>query len=277
MVFADLVARTWRLQWLVLGVGSRISFAESFRINLYAEAGASLTPMRVGGEPARLAGMLGAGVPATASFVAIAYEVITAWPVLIAIAAWIMVKYAPEWWDTAGPHLATNLREGWEWALAVALLSLLAWLGARRIARALPRQVVRPLRRILVYWRRMPRWPLLASLPLSAVNVITRVALLPVLALTLPDAPPLPVLIVGSFALIYSQLILPTPSRAGVVDLGFLGGAAGNLAGNGGLLLAWRIYSNGIGTALGLVLAFRHVGIPAIKATIGRLLGSPSP
>jgi uncharacterized membrane protein YbhN (UPF0104 family) len=277
MVFADLVARTWRLQWLVLGVGSRISFAESFRINLYAEAGASLTPMRVGGEPARLAGMLGAGVPATASFVAIAYEVITAWPVLIAIAAWIMVKYAPEWWDTAGPHLATNLREGWEWALAVALLSLLAWLGARRIARALPRQVVRPLRRILVYWRRMPRWPLLASLPLSAVNVLTRVALLPVLALTLPDAPPLPVLIVGSFALIYSQLILPTPSGAGVVDLGFLGGAAGNLAGNGGLLLAWRIYSNGIGTALGLVLAFRHVGIPAIKATIGRLLGSPSP
>ena len=80
MVFADLLARTWRLQWLVLGVGSRISFAESFRINLYAEAGASLTPMRVGGEPARLAGMLGAGVPATASFVAIAYEVITAWP-----------------------------------------------------------------------------------------------------------------------------------------------------------------------------------------------------
>ena len=212
LVIADLLARTWRLQWLVVGVGSRISFAESFRINVYAEAGASLTPMRVGGEPARLGGMLAAGVPATASFVAIAYEVITAWPVLIAIGGWIMIRYAPQWWATAGPHLATNLREGWDWALAVLVLSVLAWFAARRVARALPRHVTRPLRRILVYWRRMPRWPLLASAPLSAVNVVTRIALLPVLALTLPDPPALPVLIVGSFALIYSQLILPTPS-----------------------------------------------------------------
>lgn len=277
LVIADLLARTWRLQWLVVGVGSRISFAECFRINVYAEAGASLTPMRVGGEPARLGGMLAAGVPATASFVAIAYEVITAWPVLIAIGGWIMIRYAPQWWATAGPHLATNLREGWEWALAVLVLSVLAWFAARRVARALPRHVTRPLRRILVYWRRMPRWPLLASAPLSAVNVVTRIALLPVLALTLPDPPALPVLIVGSFALIYSQLILPTPSGAGVVDLGFLGGAAGNMAGHGGLLLAWRIYSNGIGTAIGLILAFRHVGVPAIRGSIGRLFGSAAP
>ena len=51
----------------------------------------------------------------------------------------------------------------------------------------------------------MPRWPLLASLPLSFVNVVTRIALLPVLALTLPDPPALPVLVVGSFALIYAS------------------------------------------------------------------------
>jgi uncharacterized membrane protein YbhN (UPF0104 family) len=118
----------------------------------------------------------------------------------------------------------------------------------------------------------MPRWPLLASLPLSFVNVVTRIALLPVLALTLPDPPALPVLVVGSFALIYAQLILPTPGGAGAVEFGFLGGAAGDLGNDGSrLLLAWRIYANGIGAALGIWLAIRHYGWPAVKDGASRM------
>jgi hypothetical protein len=38
-----------------------------------------------------------------------------------------------------------------------------------------------------------------------------------VLALTLPDPPPMGPLALGSFALLYSQLVLPTPSGAGAV------------------------------------------------------------
>ncbi len=274
LVIADLVARTYRLQWLTVGVGSRLTFSESLRINAFADAGSTLTPMRVGGEPARLAGMLACGVPATASFVAIAYEVITAWPVLIAVGVWVFLGYAPEWWESAGPQLSASLHKAWPWALAIAVASAAAWLGARRVAHALPRQLKRPLSRIRVYWRRMPRWPLLASLPLSFVNVVTRIAILPVLALTLPDPPALPVLIVGSFALIYAQLILPTPGGAGAVEFGFLGGAAGDLGNDGSqLLLAWRIYANGIGTALGIWLAIRHYGWPAVKEGVGRTFG----
>ena len=123
----------------------------------------------------------------------------------------------------------------------------------------------------------MPRWPLIASLPLSFVNVVTRIALLPVLALTLPDPPALPVLIVGSFALIYAQLVLPTPGGAGAVEFGFLGGAAGDLGTDGSQLqLAWRIYANGIGAALGICLAIRHYGWPAVKEGVGRTFGARS-
>ena len=69
---------------------------------------------------------------------------------------------------------------------------------------------------------------------------------LPVLVLTLPSPPPLGPMIFGSFALLYSQMVLPTPSGAGVVELGFLGGAAGQLGeGQGWILLAWRFYTNG--------------------------------
>lgn len=272
LVAADLGARTLRLRALVGGVGNPLTLRDSFRINVFADAGATLTPMRVGGEPARLAGMLAAGIPAAASFVAIAYEVITAWPVLLVIAAVLGLRYAPAWWTTAAPALAASVTSAWPWALGVAVATLAAWLVARRMAHALPRHVTRPLQRIAVYWRRMPLGPLLVSVPLSAINVLSRVLLLPVLASTLPDPPSFAVLLVGSFALVYSQLVLPTPAGAGVVEFGFLGGAAGDLGRGAGLLLAWRLYSSGIGAALGVWLAVQHYGMPAMRGLAARLL-----
>jgi uncharacterized membrane protein YbhN (UPF0104 family) len=118
----------------------------------------------------------------------------------------------------------------------------------------------------MVYWRRMPVWPLVASLPLSFLNLATRVAILPVLASTLPDPPELGPMVLGSFALLYSQMLLPTPSGAGAVELGFLGGAAGDLGGRSGwLLLAWRFYTNGVGILLGVGLAAHAYGWPALR------------
>jgi uncharacterized membrane protein YbhN (UPF0104 family) len=112
----------------------------------------------------------------------------------------------------------------------------------------------------------MPLWPLVASLPLTFLNLATRVAILPVLALTLPSPPEIGPLLVGSFGLLYSQLILPTPSGAGAVELGFLGGAAGDLGGRAGwLLLAWRFYTNGVGVVLGIGLAAHAYGWPALR------------
>jgi uncharacterized membrane protein YbhN (UPF0104 family) len=267
LVAADLLARAWRIQWIVRGLGHRISLWDSFVLNAFGDAACALTPLRIGGEPARLAGMLRSRVPAPAAFVAISLEVLAAWPVIIVAAGWLAWRYAPEWWEEAGPRLSAAAATAWPWVLLVVLLSLLAWRSAKRkVASPAARQLRRPVRRAMVYWRRMPRWPLLASVPMSFINLATRVAILPVLALTLPSPPPIGPLAVGSFALLYSQLILPTPSGAGAVELGFLGGAAGDLgAEEGWLLLAWRVYTNGIGVLLGVVLAVRVYGWPALR------------
>lgn len=276
LVVLDMLARTLRLQYLVQGCGHHIGFRDSLMSNLFAEAGATLTPLRVGGEPARLAGMLSSGVPATASFVAIAFEVITAWPAMIVAAAWVFGRFAPEWWNTAGERLGASAREQWPWVAGVAVLSLVAWWFGRRLARVAPHRIQRPMRRILVYWRRMPWWPLAASFAFSMVNVVTRIALLPVLALALPAHPSLPTLAVGSFVLIYGQMILPTPAGAGAVELGFFGGAAGDLGGGGSwLLLAWRVYSSGLGTAAGVAWAVHAYGWPALRRFGRRVLGAP--
>jgi uncharacterized membrane protein YbhN (UPF0104 family) len=272
LVGADLLARAWRIQWIVQGLGHRISLWDSFVLNAFGDAACALTPLRIGGEPARLAGMLRSRVPATAAFVAISLEVLAAWPVIIVAAGWLAWRYAPEWWLEAGPRLGAAAERAWPWVLVVALASLLAWRVARKaVGSPAARQLRRPVKRARVYWRRMPRWPLVASVPLSFINLATRVAILPVLALTLPDPPPMGPLALGSFALLYSQLVLPTPSGAGAVELGFLGGAAGDLgSGEAWLLVAWRFYTNGIGVILGIVLAARVYGWPALRRLAGR-------
>jgi len=272
LVTADLLARAWRIQWIIRGLGHRISLWDSFVLNAFGDAACALTPLRIGGEPARLAGMLRSRVPAPAAFVAISLEVLAAWPVIIVAAGWLAWRYAPEWWQEAGPRLSAAAAAAWPWVVAVAILSWLAWRSARKkVSSPAARQLRRPVRRAMVYWRRMPRWPLVASVPMSLVNLATRVAILPVLALALPSPPPMGPLALGSFALLYSQLVLPTPSGAGAVELGFLGGAAGDLgADEGWLLLAWRIYTNGIGVLLGVVLAARVYGWPALRQRAGR-------
>jgi uncharacterized membrane protein YbhN (UPF0104 family) len=269
LVAADLVARAWRIQWIVQGLGYHMSFKDTFILNAFGDAACALTPLRIGGEPARLAGMLRSGVPATAAFVGISLEVLAAWPVILLAMGWLAWQYAPAWWLSAGPRLGAAAREAWPWVILVAVVSLIAWIYARRVASPISRHLRRPVRRALVYWRRMPRWPLVASVPMSLINLVTRVAILPVLALTLPNPPALGPMMVGSFALLYSQLLLPTPSGAGAVELGFLGGAAGDLGSDQGwLLLAWRFYTNGVGVVLGVWLAAKIYGWPALRKLV---------
>ena len=211
LVVIDFLARAWRIQWIVRGLGYRITLRDSFVLNAFGDAACALTPLRIGGEPARLAGMLSSRVPATAAFVALSLEVLAGWPVVIVAAGWLIWRYAPEWWLLAGPRMTAAAEHAWPWVVLVAVLSVVAWRAARRVASPAAHQLRRPVKRALVYWRRMPRWPLIASIPLTLVNLVTRVALLPVLASTLPNPPELGPLMVGSFALLYSQLVLPTP------------------------------------------------------------------
>ena len=272
LVAAGFVARAFRIQWILAGLRGRITFRDAVTLNAFGDAACALTPLRIGGEPARLGGMLRAGVSAPAAFVAISVEVLAAWPVIIVAAGVLFWLAGAAWWAVAEPRLLSGAARAWPWLALLAVASVAAWRLAGRLHTSLRRLVERPLRRARVYWRRMPLWPLLASVPCTLVDLAARVAILPVLAQTLPAPPPAGPVWLGSFALLYVQLILPTPSGAGAVELGFLGGAAGGLGGQEtSLLLAWRFYTSGVGLILGAWLAVRIYGWPALRGALRRV------
>ena len=277
LVAVDLVARALRIQWLLTGLGTPVRFRDALTLNAFGDAACAVTPLRIGGEPARLAGMLRAGVPASAAFVAISLEVLAAWPVIIAGMLPVGWWFAPAWWSAAVPSLTSAAERAWPWLAVLAFLCVVAWIAARRYAKNAPGRLARPIRRVRVYWRRMPVWPVLAGVPLTLLNLASRVGILVALAATLPQREPLGVLVIGSFMLLYAQLIVPTPSGAGVVDFGFLGGAAGSLGSEGAaLLLAWRFYTSGVGLLLGGGLALAIYGRAAVTRALRRPAAAPS-
>ncbi|HWN19079.1 MAG TPA: lysylphosphatidylglycerol synthase transmembrane domain-containing protein [Gemmatimonadales bacterium] len=269
LVILDFLVRAWRIQWIMKGLGSPLALRDAFVVNAFGDAANALTPMRLGGEPARVAGMMRTGARMTAVLVGITLEAVISRVVLIAVASWLIWRYAPAWWATAGPGLRNSASNAWPWIVLAMVVGILLWRYTQRAVSPATRRLRRPLRRVLVYLRRMPRWPLVASLPLSVIPMATRIAILPVLVLTLPSPPPMGPVVFGSFALLYSQMVLPTPSGAGVVELGFLGGAAGPLGeGQGWILLAWRFYTNGLGMLVGVWLALSIYGWPVLRRVL---------
>lgn len=261
MLFAaDLAARSVRLRALTAGAGGRLSSIDALRINLLADAGAAITPMRFGGEPARVAGLASAGVRMPAIAATIGWELVTAWPTLFVMGVALMIVAAPDWLATTWPTIAARATGAWPILVAAVVLAGAALIAAQRLRRRVSGAFANRLDSYTTPWRSMPRRALLVSVACSVVNVATRTAMLPVLALSLPTPPEPATVWLGSFLLTYGQLVLPTPAGVGLVELGFLGGAAGEFGGEIGLLLAWRWWANLLPSILGLAVAWQLRG-----------------
>jgi len=226
-----------------------------------------VTPNRIAAEPTRLAAAAFAGVPVTAAFVAVTYELLISIPVTCAAAGWLALIYAPRWWHNASPLLAATARHAWPALLFLVIAGSVGWIFLRRAMPKTSHLVRRNTRRAWAYARRMPAWPLLAGAPLTLLGLGARVAILPILAMTLPFPPPMGPLTFGSFALLYAQVLVPTPSGAGVIDLGFVGGAVGNLGEHHRhLLLIWRMYTTAAVVGIGVIVALKAYGVAAVLA-----------
>lgn len=267
LMAADLLVRAVRLGCFLRGSGLRTPLPDLCVAILFGDAACAVTPMRLGGEPARWLGLRSAGVPAGAGVAVLAVEMVAYLVVSVASGAAVAWLVGADWWASVGPRLSARADAILPAVAAVVLASAGAWLWVRgRRARRPASPRTAPAAAAL---RGALGWPLLAAVPLTLASIFARLAILPILAQSLADPPPIGVLVMGSFALIYGQLFFPTPGGAGAVELLASAGTAGELGGSAGpVFLAWRAISTGLPVVAGFGVAVWWYGAPAVRAAL---------
>ena len=246
LVVLNLIVRTWRTQLIFHGLSHRVSFSDVAAANLAGDTAAALTPMRFGGIPAQVAFFQRIGAPPQLSVPVLLVESMLLYPVYAVLGIALAMSAGLEWLElleTAGSTAGRLARN-------VGGLFVLGWLLVLIVRRAAPgksRMVGRSMHEGIALVRSMGLGPALLTVPLTVIDVASRIALLPLLALSIPSAPPADVLAIASFAMLYGQIAMPTPGGAGIVDIGLMGGVAGNLGADAGaIVLWWRMYTAGL-------------------------------
>lgn len=247
LVALDLLARTVRIREVMRTAGVALAWRDAVCLNAWSDAASSLTPMRLGGEPARYLALRVFQVPVRPALGGLALEMAIATPVTALIglalawqfgAAWLMTLRSSSWLGPVGIVAGV--------LLVLVVPGLTVW--RRRLS---PETVVaRP---------RATGLAILVAGATTVASVMSRVAVLPVLMRSALPVGDMEVTLLGSFVLLFGQVMVPLPAGAGVVDAAFLGGLAGVTA--AATLIAWRFYTTVIGVILGgALLAWR--GLP---------------
>ena len=261
LVAVDYVARTVRMQCFARGVGCRTRFLDIFTLNAAGDAASSLTPLRAGGEPVRFYGLVTAGLSVSDTVAVMAVEGIIEWIGVAVIGTWIGWHFGGEWWRSVHHTLVPHLQHALPLIALIAVVGLLAWVVAHRFLPHVTVHVGGTVRDALRLAVRMPVWVVAVAFILTAVRILVRVWILVVVMATADMPPELGTVLVGSFALLYGQNFVPTPSGAGAIELGFLGGAAGYAGPDAdALLFMWRFYTTLTGIILGLLFGIPHYG-----------------
>ncbi|MBI1967204.1 MAG: flippase-like domain-containing protein [Gemmatimonadetes bacterium] len=269
LLAVDSVVRAWRIQLATWAAGGALSFRDAFRLNLYGEAASTLTPNRLGGEPARFLGLTAAGLRPVTALVAIGVEVASEWPVFILVTGALVVHYVPDWHDAARAWLSRHGAADLVVVEIAALVVLIMLWLLQRLARSgmIRHRVRRQWRVALAHVRRAPWWVLGAGALLTVASAVARAFILPALVWGRLDAPPFGVMFFGALALIHASLVVPLPSGGGGIELTFLSGFAGDF-GPGRqvtLLLLWRFYTVIVLTVLGIYVLVRTHGVKVAK------------
>ncbi len=250
----DVLARGLRFRALV-----PMPLARAVRVTIFGDAAGVLTPAGIGADPVRFAAYRGSGAAGSAVLAAFVTEFSLSVGALVAGAIILSGLFAGAAGELAH-RLAALVAPSWAVrALAFGVLpAVISVAAAIRLRRRLPPTLVYHLRDVWAAVRSARPALLVIAGGLTLVSLAARTAVLPVLAAGLPGVRA-GMLIVGSYLLLLGQAVIPTPAGAGGVELGFLAGFSGSLAGGdaGRLLLAWRSYTVLLALGAGVLLLAR--------------------
>ena len=259
LIGVELTSRAWKTR-LLIATDQRATFRRTFVVNAYGDAAAAVTPGRLGGEPARFLGFRRAGIDAAAAAVALAVEKLIDGIAIVVVALGLSVGLGTR--GLPGARAMIERLDSRAGPVIVGLLIVLVIGGAvamRRYHHRHPQKVAEPLRKALVCLRQLPPSRIALVVAITFVGMTARVAILPVLCIGLAANIDIVAVVLGSFALLYSQLLMPMPSGIGGVEVGFALGfapalSAGEIA---ALVVSWRLYTLFLGAGFGALLLGR--------------------
>ena len=266
----ELGARSVKLTWSAKAIGTRLPFTTSLRTSLGGDFGASITPARIGAEPARFLILAEAGIPASAAMVILYAELFLEMLSLVIVVAVLALLF-----DASGRATAAMVGVIGGYAGFVLGLGALGYVLSRRVPGNEPPAWARRLRLHGKRWTgvqawlariRMTidalktmqlRWASLALLA-SAVHVGVRLTILPMIvySATRTNAPLAP-LVVWPLGIIYGAGVVPAPGGGGAVELTFRAtlGRVIPPAIFGAALVWWRFYTFYLYVAFGALVA----------------------
>ena len=268
-VIAEIATRSFKIQWSAASLRIRLSLETSLRVCLGGDFAASITPARSGAEPARFLVLAEAGVPAASTLLLLFTELFLEMTSLGLLAVVLGLAFR-------GSGTVVKLMTGMVGGYAAFVLSLgafghilahhnshgppPAWARAAGLHAGRWRIVqlsLRSLRSGIAALRHARIGPLCLAFGASMLHVSLRLAVLPVIALSMnPDAP-LAKLVLWPLVFLYGGAVAPAPGGGGVVEYGF------NLAFTdvlspavlGTALVWWRFYTFYLYVALGSLAA----------------------
>jgi uncharacterized membrane protein YbhN (UPF0104 family) len=255
---ADVAVRAVRLR-VLLGPALPARIGTAVVVNALGDAASALTPARLGGEPARFLALRNRGTSPAAAVVVLATERLAdmGLAALVGLAA-ITLLGTRGFGDVTVYVERLASRHALPWVAGVAVL-LAGFVAVAARVRGRFSRVGASLRDALAHARHVASGRLLGAVGLTGASMAARIAVLPLLLWGTGAGFDLPAACVGSFALIYAQLLLPTPAGVGGVELGFVLGVAPLLppAEVAALLVLWRVITVGVPVGLGAVLLAR--------------------
>jgi uncharacterized protein (TIRG00374 family) len=268
LVLVDIAARSWRIGVVFYAMEIRIPALDCLTLTMLGDAGAALTPWRAGGEPARAFGATRAGAPAGRTIVGLGLESAVTYIVLFAMGMALAIVFGASWME-AVKHGTSFLTKPWVIAGVAAIVSVGAYAYHRLPAHLVSRftaAVVEALRQL----RAAPTSEIAMLVILSVVSIGARVAILPLVAAAFGEFPPIGGITLASFGLLNGQVLAPTPSGAGAVELAAAAGAFGTKEHTGAILATWRVYTTILPIILGIAAGVIHYGTRAMLSVFRR-------
>lgn len=272
IVGVELVLRAAKIAFSARACGVPITVGTAARTTLAGDFATAITPARLGAEPARFLVLSEAGVAPAKALLTLYLELLVELVSLLVVVGILFVLVPLSTPMKAvlamvGGYATTVMGVG---AVAVVLSRRQlsgpppAWVRAAGVNSWLWRRLqiaLRHLRESVAALRHAHPVKMAISLGCSVVHVAARLAILPVIALSLHAGTDLLSLVLWPLVLLYGGALVPAPAGGGAMEFGFKAAMDGTIPA-GALataLIWWRFYSYFIYVLLGAIASGRTV------------------